>query len=49
MGFQAGLSGFSAAMLGGLTSVPGAVVGGLLLGVGESFGVGAAREHATAR
>jgi branched-chain amino acid transport system permease protein len=38
MGFQAGLSGFSAAMLGGLTSVPGAVVGGLLLGVGESFG-----------
>jgi branched-chain amino acid transport system permease protein len=39
MGFQAGLSGFSAAMLGGLTSVPGAVVGGLLLGIGESFGV----------
>ena len=38
MGFQAGLSGFTAAMLGGLTSVPGAVVGGLLLGVGESFG-----------
>jgi branched-chain amino acid transport system permease protein len=38
MGFQAGLSGFTAAMLGGLTSVPGAVAGGLLLGVGESFG-----------
>jgi branched-chain amino acid transport system permease protein len=38
MGFQAGLSGFAAAMLGGLTSVPGAVAGGLLLGVGESFG-----------
>jgi branched-chain amino acid transport system permease protein len=38
MGFQAGLSGFSAAMLGGLTSVPGAVLGGLLLGVGESMG-----------
>jgi len=38
MGFQAGLSGFSAAMLGVLTSVPGAIVGGLLLGVGESIG-----------
>jgi branched-chain amino acid transport system permease protein len=41
MGFQAGLSGFSAAMLGGLTSVPGAVAGGLLLGVGESLGAAA--------
>jgi branched-chain amino acid transport system permease protein len=38
MGFQAGLAGFSAAMLGGLTSVPGAIVGGLLLGVAESYG-----------
>jgi branched-chain amino acid transport system permease protein len=38
MGFQAGLSGFSAAMLGGLTSVPGAIVGGILLGIAESYG-----------
>jgi branched-chain amino acid transport system permease protein len=38
MGFQAGLAGFSAAMLGGLTSVPGAIVGGILLGIAESYG-----------
>ncbi len=39
MGFNAGLEGFAAATLGGLGSLPGAVVGGLLLGVVESFGV----------
>ncbi len=37
MGFQAGLKGFTAAMLGGITSVPGALIGGLLLGVTESL------------
>ncbi|HUX88692.1 MAG TPA: ABC transporter permease [Chloroflexota bacterium] len=39
IGFNAMLEGFAAATLGGLGSLPGAVIGGLLLGVGESFGV----------
>lgn len=39
MAFNAGIEGFAAAALGGLGNLPGAVVGGLLLGVAESFGV----------
>ena len=39
MGFAAGIEGFAAATLGGLGNLPGAVVGGLFLGVLESFGV----------
>ena len=39
MGFAAGIEGFAAATLGGLGNLPGAVVGGLVLGVIESFGV----------
>lgn len=39
MGFAAGIEGFAAATLGGLGNLPGAVVGGLLLGVMESYGV----------
>jgi branched-chain amino acid transport system permease protein len=39
VGFSAGLEGFTAATLGGLGSLPGAVVGGLILGVAESVGV----------
>jgi branched-chain amino acid transport system permease protein len=38
-GFSAGLEGFAAATLGGLGSLPGAVAGGLLLGIAEAFGV----------
>ncbi len=39
MSFQAGVKGFAANLLGGLGNVPGAVVGGLALGLIESFGV----------
>jgi branched-chain amino acid transport system permease protein len=40
MGVPFGLKGFTAALLGGLASIPGAVVGGLLLGVLEALAVG---------
>lgn len=39
MGFMAGVMGFVAATIGGLGSLPGAVVGGLILGVVEAAGV----------
>lgn len=39
MSFQAGLKGFAANLLGGLGNLPGAVLGGLLLGLIESYGV----------
>ncbi len=39
-GLMLGLKGFAAAILGGYGSVPGAVAGGLLLGVLESMGAG---------
>jgi branched-chain amino acid transport system permease protein len=40
MGLKLGLKGFIAAIMGGLVSSPGAVVGGVLLGVLENVGAG---------
>jgi len=40
VGFMLGLKGFSAAVLGGYGSMPGAILGGLLLGVIESLATG---------
>ncbi len=39
MGTLAGLKSFSAAVIGGLTSIPGAILGGYLLGIVENFAV----------
>jgi len=39
-GVMLGLKGFSAAILGGYGSMPGAIIGGLLLGVSESLAAG---------
>lgn len=40
MGFTAGLKGFTAAVCGGIGNIPGAMLGGLFLGLVESIGVG---------
>ncbi|WP_150306091.1 high-affinity branched-chain amino acid ABC transporter permease LivH [Pseudomonas saliphila] len=40
IGFMAGLKAFTAAVLGGIGSIPGAVLGGLLLGVTEAMTAG---------
>lgn len=37
MGFLAGLKGFTASVVGGIGNIPGAVAGGLLIGMAEAF------------
>jgi branched-chain amino acid transport system permease protein len=40
LGFVSGLKGFTAAVIGGIGSVPGAMAGGLILGFAESYSAG---------
>jgi len=40
IGYQAGLKAFTAAVLGGIGNIPGAMLGGVLLGLVEAFGAG---------
>ena len=47
MGFQNGLYAFTAAVLGGIGNIPGAVLGGLVIGLVRSFGSGYVGERWT--
>ncbi len=40
MGFVAGLKAFTAAVVGGIGSIPGAMLGGIMIGLAESFSTG---------
>lgn len=51
MGYMAGLKAFAAAVLGGIGSLPGAIIGGLVVGVSESMAatfIGSAYRDSTA-
>ena len=47
IGFQNGLYAFTAAVLGGIGNIPGAVLGGLVIGLARSFGSGYVGERWT--
>jgi branched-chain amino acid transport system permease protein len=47
MGFIAGLKAFTAAVVGGIGSIPGAMLGGLLIGLTESYAIGYAPQGST--
>jgi branched-chain amino acid transport system permease protein len=40
VGFQVGLVAFTAAVVGGIGSIPGAMIGGLAIGLGRAFSIG---------
>ena len=40
VGFQVGLVAFTAAVVGGIGSIPGAMIGGLAIGIGRAFSIG---------
>jgi branched-chain amino acid transport system permease protein len=40
MGFNYGLKAFTAAVVGGIGSIPGAMLGGLMVGLAEAYTVG---------
>lgn len=44
-GLNLGLKGFSAAVLGGMGSIPGAIAGGLIIGLSEAFGASIASSY----
>ena len=49
MGFQAGLYAFTAAVVGGIGNLPGAVLGGLVIGLAQSFSIGLPLVHVLRR
>jgi branched-chain amino acid transport system permease protein len=40
MGFGAGLKAFTAAVIGGIGNIPGAALGGIVIGLAEAFATG---------